>query len=175
MPDTETRVTSPTGGEKGSKLPAFGGIDPRAALELARVYGFGERKYARYNYLKGYKWSLTVDALFRHLFAFLDREDNDPESGLNHMAHVAWHALTLLAFSLRGIGEDDRFKANPYAERVDGYFINPPSWEALPELCACHTPGIPVGAEHVRQRGSPKFEASYKALWEKELNVKPWR
>lgn len=108
--DSETRITSETGGEKGQKLPAFGGADPLALIELARVYGYGERKYARYNYLKGYKWSLSVDALFRHLFAFLAREDKDPESGLHHMAHVAWHALCLLAFSLRGLGEDDRYE-----------------------------------------------------------------
>jgi hypothetical protein len=152
MTDTETRVTSPTGGEKGTKLPAFGGIDPRAALELARVYGFGERKYARYNYLKGYKWSLTVDALFRHLFAFLDREDNDPESGLNHMAHVAWHALTLLAFSLRGIGEDDRFNDSGRIDTFDK------AYDAL-----------------WGHKLSDEDMDAWIVTWHEGLNVKPWR
>ncbi len=104
----EVRVTSSTGGEKGQKSARLGGADPLALMELARVYGMGEEKYARYNYLKGYDWSLSVDALFRHLLAFLAGEDRDPESGLLHTAHVAWHALTLTSFQLRDIGSDDR-------------------------------------------------------------------
>lgn len=108
MSDDEVRVTSETGGQKGQKQARFGGADPLALMELARVYGFGETKYERYNYLKGYAWSLSVDALFRHLFAFLSGEDRDPESGLLHMAHVMWHAGTLASFQLREIGTDDR-------------------------------------------------------------------
>ena len=105
----EVRITSETGGQKGAKPARFGGIDPLAAMELAKVYGYGEmQKYERYNYLKGYDWSLSVDALFRHLFAFLSGEDFDPETGFRHTAHVAWHALTLTSFQLRGIGKDDR-------------------------------------------------------------------
>jgi hypothetical protein len=104
----EKRVVSETGGEKGQKEARLGGADPRALQELALIYGFGEEKYARYNYLKGYPWSLSVDALFRHLLAFLDGEDLDPESGLHHTAHVAWHALTLTSYQMRKLGTDDR-------------------------------------------------------------------
>ena len=105
---TEERITSATGGQKGRKSARLGGADPQALMELAEVYGMGEGKYARYNYLLGYQWSLSVDALFRHLLAFLDGEDTDPESGLLHTAHVAWHALTLTSFQKRGLGTDDR-------------------------------------------------------------------
>lgn len=106
--EAEVRVTSVTGGQKGQKVARLGGADPGSLNELARVFGYGEAKYARYNYLKGYPWSLSIDALFRHLLAFLAGEDTDPESGLLHTAHVAWHALTLTAFVQRDIGEDDR-------------------------------------------------------------------
>jgi hypothetical protein len=106
--EEEVRVTSITGGQKGQKVARLGGADPGSLYELARVFGYGEAKYARYNYLKGYPWSLSIDALFRHLLAFLAGEDTDPESGLLHTAHVAWHALTLTAFVQRGLGEDDR-------------------------------------------------------------------
>jgi hypothetical protein len=104
----EVRVTSATGGQKGQKGERFGGADPLALKELARVYGMGEQKYERYNYLKGYPWSLSIDALFRHLFAFLAGEEFDSESGLRHTAHVAWHALTLTSFQQRAVGTDDR-------------------------------------------------------------------
>lgn len=106
---SEKRYVDPvTGGEKGQKEARLGGADPLAMMELAKVYGMGEEKYARYNYLQGYPWSLSVDALFRHLLAFLGGEEVDPESGLLHTAHVAWHALTLTSFQQRGVGTDDR-------------------------------------------------------------------
>lgn len=110
MPDygDEKRITSATGGQKGQKSNRLGGADPLAMEELGRIYGFGEEKYDRFNYLKGYDWSLSIDALKRHLLAFEAREDRDGESGLLHTAHVAWHGLALTSFVLRGVGTDDR-------------------------------------------------------------------
>ena len=99
-----------TGAQKGQKLARLGAIDPRALMELAKVAGFGEEKYARFNFVKGYKWSLSYDAMQRHAHAWADGEEIDPESGLNHLAHAAWHCLALLTFSLRGRGTDDRIK-----------------------------------------------------------------
>jgi hypothetical protein len=104
----ETRITHASGGEKGQKSNRLGGADPIAMIELGLVYGFGEEKYDRFNYLKGYDWSLSIDALKRHLLAFEAREDRDEESGFLHTAHVAWHGLALTAFVLRGVGTDDR-------------------------------------------------------------------
>lgn len=106
----EVRATSPTGGQKGTKVERLGGADPLALEELARVFGYGEAKYARYNYLRGYPWSQSVDALYRHFLAFQARQDRDAESGLLHMAHVAWHALAIVGWQLRGItGPDGSF------------------------------------------------------------------
>ena len=106
--EDEIRVTDPkTGGQKGKKLAQLGAIDPAALLELAKVAGYGQHKYARYNYLLGFDWSLLVDALYRHLLAFQMGEVLDSESGLPHAAHVAWHALALVSFSQRGLGTDD--------------------------------------------------------------------
>lgn len=108
----ETRVTDPvTGGQKGSKPAQLGALCPRALLEVGRVAGFGATKYARFNFLRGYAWSLSADALLRHMCAWLDGEDRDPESGCHHMAHVAWHGLALTAFCLRNVGTDDRAHA----------------------------------------------------------------
>ncbi|MGL4178310.1 MAG: dATP/dGTP diphosphohydrolase domain-containing protein [Dermatophilaceae bacterium] len=104
----EELVTSPTGGQKGRKPAQHGSLDPVALTTLAEVSGFGTRKYARHNYLRGYDWSLSYDALHRHLNAFWSGEDRDPESGLAHAAHAAWHALALVSFLERGIGTDDR-------------------------------------------------------------------
>ena len=108
--DGEVRVTSSTGGAKGRKLQELGGIDPAALLTLAEVSGMGARKYDTWNYLKGYDWSLSFNAMQRHALAFWAGQDNDDESGLPHVAHAAWHCLALLAFLQRDIGTDDRFK-----------------------------------------------------------------
>lgn len=109
MKDEEVRVTDPvTGGEKGSKLAQLGALDPGALLELAQVAGYGGQKYARFNYLKGFAWGLSFDACMRHLLAFWEGEDRDPESGLFHTAHAAWHCLALTAFIQRELGTDDR-------------------------------------------------------------------
>jgi len=108
-PNKETRVTSLTGGQKGQKLARIGSIDPQALMELAKVAGFGEQKYARLNYLNGYDWSLSYDACQRHLHAFWSGEDLDPESGLPHLAHAGWHCMGMLAFMIHQLGTDDRF------------------------------------------------------------------
>ena len=113
--DEEVRVTDESGGEKGKKLAQLGAMDPAALIELARVAGMGANKYEAFNYLKGYDWSLSFDAMQRHALLFWAGEDVDPESGLSHMAHAAWMALSLVSFAMRGLGNDDRFR-QPEAE-----------------------------------------------------------
>lgn len=108
--DTETRITDPvTGGEKGQKDAQLGALDPVALYRLAQVAGQGASKYSRYNFLKGYDWSLSYDAMMRHALKFWAGEDYDQESGQHHMAHAAWHALALLSFHEHKLGTDDRF------------------------------------------------------------------
>ena len=85
-------------------------IDPYALHMLAEVYTYGTIKYDDNNWRKGFKWGRIFGALMRHSWAFWRGEDNDPESGLPHMAHAAWQCFTLLNFSKYKIGEDDRFK-----------------------------------------------------------------
>lgn len=105
----EVRIISETGGEKGQKPSQLGAIDPLALLHLGEVAGFGAQKYAAFNYLKGYDWRLSFDAQARHMLAFWSGEDRDPESGLFHPAHAAWHGLAQTSFLLRGLGTDTRF------------------------------------------------------------------
>lgn len=105
----ETRVVDPTtGGEKGQRATQMSTLDPVALDYVGRVGGMGAEKYDRYNYLKGYAWHLSYDAMMRHLQAFWMGEELDPESGLPHTAHAAWHCNALTSFWHRGIGTDDR-------------------------------------------------------------------
>lgn len=91
-----------SGSKESWKPEKFHTQPVKAQAELARVYGYGAKKYAPYNYLNGYNYSLSIDAAMRHFYAFLDEDEDDiDESGLHHLAHAAWHMLNLLNMSLQ--------------------------------------------------------------------------
>lgn len=104
----ETRVVDPkTGGEKGSKITRFSLIPREFLWSLATHYGLGARKYDDRNWERGYKWSLTQDALERHLNSFLLGERHDPETGTHHLVCAAWHIIAMYIFDVRGLGTND--------------------------------------------------------------------
>jgi hypothetical protein len=112
LPKTEVRVVDPTtGGEKGSKLARFDLVPAEFEWALAEHYGRGAKKYADRNWERGYRWSLSYAALRRHLNQWWAGEDIDPETGSSHLIAVAWHAIALFIYQLRGLGTDDRPKA----------------------------------------------------------------
>lgn len=130
---TEERVTSETGGEKGRKPQELSAIDPAALMRVAEVAGFGARKYAKFNYLKGFDWSLAYDANQRHLHDFWNGVDVDPESGLPHLAHAAWQSLALLSFYERGLGTDDRYSSSEIAAlQSRGFIVSAVPFQHIP-------------------------------------------
>lgn len=156
MNKNETRVTDEkTGGQKGTKLAQLGAVDAESLIELAEVAGYGADKYDAFNFLKGYDWSLSFNAMQRHALLFWAGEDLDDESNLPHMAHAAWHCLALLSFARRKLGTDDRYKqptAKPffYGELLERAFsdsIVPGAFEIKAEpfiRCACGHHGDPL-------------------------------
>ena len=100
-------VDAQTRGEKGMKLERYSLIPCEMLAELSRHYGRGARKYADRNWERGYKWSLSYDALMRHLQQWVAGEDDDTETGTSHLIAVIWHATALFIFQLRGLGTDD--------------------------------------------------------------------
>lgn len=108
MDSNEVRVVDPnTGGAKGAKLARFSLIPAEFLWALAEHYGLGARKYEDRNWERGYKWSLTLDAHSRHLHQWLMGEDNDAETGSNHLVAACWHLIALFIFSRRRVGTDD--------------------------------------------------------------------
>lgn len=82
----------------------------RAIEEIIKVLMKGAEKYDADNWRKGTDWSRYYDALNRHIKAFWEGEENDPEWGLSHLAHAGCCLLFLLTFQLTGKGTDDRYK-----------------------------------------------------------------
>lgn len=105
----EVRVKdSKTGGEKGMKDERFELIPWGAMEEVARVYGYGANKYSAQNWRRGFAWSLSLGALFRHIALYACGYSRDRESGLHHLAHAVFHCLALITFEREGLGTDDR-------------------------------------------------------------------
>lgn len=86
-----------------------------AVEEINKVLEFGAKKYAAHNWCDGpgFKYTRVLNSLLRHVFAFLRGEDNDPESGLSHMAHAGCNVLFILYYLKHKdrYKLDDRFKS----------------------------------------------------------------
>jgi len=61
---------------------------------VASVLTFGANKYGDRNWEQGIKYGRVWGALLRHLYAWWEGEQEDPESGLPHL----WHAASCLSF-----------------------------------------------------------------------------
>lgn len=83
---------------------------PRVAVEeIAKALTYGEKKYERYNYLKGFNSNRLIAASLRHITAWQDGEEVDAESGLSHMAHALACLSMLLHCKSIGTLVDGRF------------------------------------------------------------------
>lgn len=90
------RVTAVTGGQKERRAARFDLLPWGALWRVAEVYGHGAGKYEDHNWRRGIPVSTMIGAAGRHLAAIAEGEDFDPESGLPHAAHLAFHALGLI-------------------------------------------------------------------------------
>jgi hypothetical protein len=93
----------------GEKLP-LNLLSTEAMNQTAAVLKFGAQKYAEHNWRNGFVWSRPLAAAMRHITAFNDGEDRDPESGLSHLAHAACCIMFLLEFEKTHPELDDRYK-----------------------------------------------------------------
>lgn len=103
-------------GVKGVKAARHDLVPGFPIHKLSEVFGFGTKKYADRNWEMGYDWGKSYSAAMRHLLAFWNGEDNDPESGLPHLAHVMWHMAVLMEFQRNGLGTDTRSKLSANLE-----------------------------------------------------------
>lgn len=93
--------------------PKFSLIPPYPHQQIAKVLTMGAEKYEDRNWEKGMKWTRCIDSLERHLNAFKSGEDLDPESNLEHMAHLAVNAMFLIEYMKTYRQGDDRSKSSP--------------------------------------------------------------
>tara|TARA_R110000851_G_scaffold160786_1_gene304084 strand:+ start:9975 stop:10316 length:342 start_codon:yes stop_codon:yes gene_type:complete len=79
------------------------------ALEpMVHVLMFGAQKYDSWNWVKGLKITEVADSLQRHLNAFIQGENDDPESKLSHVGHIMCNAMFISYMYLFKPDMDDR-------------------------------------------------------------------
>lgn len=104
----------------GIKKPSMHLIPGTALLYLAKVMALGALKYGAFNWRQQpVAATVYLDAAYRHILAWLDGEDNDPESGAPHIAHAMACYAILLDARAHGTLIDDRPKGGKIAELIN--------------------------------------------------------
>lgn len=86
--------------------------DGEAWNECARVFSYGAKKYAAWNWAKGMAWSIPIACGGRHLLKILRGEKIDDESGLPHRGHVMCNLVMALTFLEAYPEGDDRMPSS---------------------------------------------------------------
>lgn len=93
----------------GIKKVPLSGMPAPVLLECGLVKLHGDLKYGRYNWREaGVRASVYYDASIRHLMAWYEGEDIDPDSGVHHLAHAMTGLAVLRDSQMRGNCTDDR-------------------------------------------------------------------
>lgn len=93
-------------------------LDAMPALkDMVAVMEFGGKKYARNNWQLGFPKEKLLDSMLRHVDAFYQGEDIDPESGKSHVGHIMCNAM-FLAYHYGSNSEywDDKYSGKEKVE-----------------------------------------------------------
>lgn len=95
----------------GIKKVPISGMPVPVLLEAGLVKLHGDLKYGRYNWRDaGVRGSVYYDACFRHLAAWWEGEDLDPDSGIHHLSHAITGLAVLRDAMMQDNWIDDRPK-----------------------------------------------------------------
>ena len=93
----------------GEAKPKLSDTPTIGMREMGRVFSMGAKKYGRFNWREHtVSSSVYYDAAQRHLMAWFEGEDLDPESGIHHLAHVMACMNIILDAGSRGKLNDNR-------------------------------------------------------------------
>ena len=101
--------------QHGLKKPQLHLCPSTAIVEMAGAFELGAKKYGAYNWReKNVSVTTYVSAARRHIDAYFERQEKDPESGHHHLGHaLACLAILIDAEKLGGL-VDDRPKVGLY-------------------------------------------------------------
>jgi hypothetical protein len=106
--DRTAKPSNPKDSVGARKVP-FSTVSAPVIAEVGVAMMEGARKYGRHNYRAvGVLSSVYYDAAFRHLTAWWEGEDIDPDSGMSHLAKAMASIAVLRDSMIRGNLNDDR-------------------------------------------------------------------
>ena len=110
----------------GSNKVPLSYIPPAALVYTVLGMWDGIKKYGKWNWRKNRVIaSIYTDALFRHVEAWIDGEDNAPDSGKPHLAHALATLAVLVDAIETGNLEDDRPPAGSAARLLEEWRKKP--------------------------------------------------
>ena len=108
MGDTITKDTNPKDAIGISKAP-LSTVSVPVMAEVGVAMLEGALKYGRHNYrVAGVRASVYYDAAFRHLGAWWEGQDIDPDSGISHITKCIAGLMVLRDSMMQGNWVDDR-------------------------------------------------------------------
>lgn len=109
IPSSDGKAKTYDDGKPPLAYLPWAGID-----EVAQVQAYGHKKYGDFwNYRQGMEVGRNLSCAIRHIRAYMEGEDNDPESQRNHLAHACCRLLFTLQNLKDGTAIDDRYKPCP--------------------------------------------------------------
>jgi len=95
-------------------------IPNTALVAMSMAFLEGREKYGQYNWrITGVRASVYQAALLRHMMAWFDGEDIDPDSGLPHLHKAIACLAILIDADVLGVLEDDRPPRAPTARMME--------------------------------------------------------
>jgi len=93
----------------GMRKAPMSGLPAPVLMECGLVKLHGDLKYGAYNWREaGVRASVYYNAFFRHIEAWYEGEDLDPDSGEHHIAHAITGLMVLRDSQMFGNCVDDR-------------------------------------------------------------------
>jgi len=109
----------------GRKKPMLHLIPPSALILESLAMRNGAEKYTPYNWRRAtVAATVYIDAVMRHVLAWLDGEENAPDSGIHHLAHARASLGIILDAQVQGTMVDDRPSANGAAGKASELIEN---------------------------------------------------
>lgn len=82
-------------------------VDFKSLESMVKVLEYGAKKYGKNNWKKGFPQEEIIESMLRHIFAFLNGEKLDKESGLPHTGHIMCNAMFLEFMENKGKNENN--------------------------------------------------------------------